>query len=124
MCPPKRGADAAHSQGVARPTGARLLVFSAARGSRAPWGTCGPGIDHAKGSDVWIWPWGSKRAGGCRRVRPLISGSHRGGGMGGWPRVTEREIPIAEIREPPVYQRFAMKAARLREFGMNLGVDR
>jgi hypothetical protein len=44
--------------------------------------------------------------------------------MGGWPRVTEREIPIAEIREPPVYQRFAMKAARLREFGMNLGVDR
>jgi len=41
------------------------------------------------------------------------------------------DIPIAETREPPVYQQIAMKAARLRELGMTypeigqkLGVDR
>jgi hypothetical protein len=41
------------------------------------------------------------------------------------------EIPIAETREPPVYQRIAIEAARLRELGMTypeigerLGVDR
>jgi hypothetical protein len=28
------------------------------------------------------------------------------------------EIPIAETREPPVYQRIAAKAAHLRELGM------
>ena len=40
-------------------------------------------------------------------------------------------IPIAETREPPVYQRIAAKAAHLRELGMTypeiglkLGVDR
>jgi hypothetical protein len=41
------------------------------------------------------------------------------------------DVPIAETREPPVYQQIAMKAARLRELGMTypeigqrLGVDR
>jgi len=41
------------------------------------------------------------------------------------------EIPIIEIREPPVYQQIAAKATHLRELGMayseiseKLGVDR
>ena len=41
------------------------------------------------------------------------------------------EIPIAETREPPLYQQIAVKAAQLRELGMTfpeigqrLGVDR
>jgi hypothetical protein len=49
--------------------------------------TCGPGIDHAKGSDVWIWPWGSKRAGGWpRSTRSSWRDAAAGGGVGDKPR--------------------------------------
>jgi hypothetical protein len=62
MCPPKRGADAAHSQGVARPTGGPL---SCAAGPVNPW-PCGG----REGVDRWSIALGAR---GCGARRPPVA---------------------------------------------------